>query len=173
MTRQLELTALAWALLGYVALQIGLNLLSMYRVQRAGNRPLHTLVNAFQANVLNALYFLAIAVAFHLGGIANTDEPPPHLWLHALLGIPLGVPLWFGLTYARKVGQALLGRGDLVLAEEAIIRLPPTPRYQSWGVMNLIVIQPLAHELFMRGLLLTAVVRYMGWGWGIAATLIV
>jgi membrane protease YdiL (CAAX protease family) len=40
-------------------------------------------------------------------------------------------------------------------------------------VMNLSVIQPLAHELFLRGLLLAAVVRHMGWGWGIAATLIV
>ena len=61
MTRQIELTALAWALVGYIALQIGLNLLSMYRVTRAApkRKALLLLLNAFQANVLNALYFLA------------------------------------------------------------------------------------------------------------------
>jgi hypothetical protein len=173
MTPQLELSAIAWALLGYVALQIGLNLLSVYRVSRAGNRPLHTLVNAFQANVLNALYFIGIAVAYHLVGIANETEPPARMWLQALLGVPLGIPLWYLLTLARKLGQELFGRGDLALAEEAIIRHAPTPRLQGWGVMNLIVLQPLGHELFQRGLLLPTVVEHKGWAWGIAATLIV
>ena len=172
MTPQLELTAIAWALVGYVALQVALNVLSVYRVSRTGNRPLHTLVNAFQANVLNALYFLGIAVAFHLIGIANEAESPPRLWLHALLGVPLGIPLWFVLTLARKFGQELLGRGDLALAEEAIIRHAPTPRLQGWGVMNLVVIQPLAHELFLRGLLLPAVVQHKGWVWGIAPLIV-
>jgi hypothetical protein len=173
MTPQLELSAIAWALVGYVALQIGLNMLSVYRVSRAQHRALLTLVNAFQANVLNALYFLGIAVAFHLLGIANEATPPARMGLHALLGLPVGIALWFALTLARKLGQKLFGRGDLALAEEAIIRHAPTPRLQGWGVMNLVVIQPLGRELFLRGLLLPAVVEHKGWAWGIAATLIV
>jgi hypothetical protein len=171
--QNVELTAVAWALVGYVGLQVALNLLSMYRVPRAANQSSAVLINAFQANVLNALYFLGLAVALRLAGLIETREPPPNLWLHALLGVPLGIPLWYVLTYARKVGQALLGRGDLALAEEAIIRHAPTPRLRSWGLMNLIVIQPFGHELFMRGLLLPVVVRHLGWGWGIGATLIV
>ncbi|MDQ3022925.1 MAG: hypothetical protein M3R04_00870 [bacterium] len=171
--REIELTAIAWSLVGYVGLQVLLNVLSMLRHSRAKNKPLNILVSAFQANVLNALYFIALAIGLRISGLIETREPPAGLWLHALIGVPLGFPLWYLLTQARKLGLALFGRSDLALAEEAIVRHAPTPRLQSWGVMNLIVIQPLGHELFMRGLFLPVVVRHMGWGWGIAATLLV
>jgi hypothetical protein len=175
MSRQVELTALAWSLVGYIALQVALNFISMLRIIRAEQqrRPLMLLLNAFQANVLNALYFLAVAVGLRVAGVVETREPPSYLWAHALGGVPVGIALWYALTWARKLGRAVFGRGDLALAEEAVVRHAPSPRLQSWGLMNLIVIQPLARELFMRGLLLAVVVRHLGWGWGVASTLIV
>src|SRR5205085_7487195 len=119
------------------------------------------------------LYFLGCAIGLRLGHLIQPDPRPPHLALFALLGIPAGAGLWFAITFARKVGLAFFGRGDLALAEEAIIRAAPSERFLSWGCANLIVVQPLGRELFMRGLLLPVVARDLGLVWAILATVLV
>jgi hypothetical protein len=168
-----ETSALGYALVGYLVLQVALNTFNTWLVRRSSTRLATILKAAFWSGVANALYFLTLAVVLRATHLVETREPPAGLWLHALLGVPVGVVLWFVLTIARKAGRELFGRGELALAEEAMLTAAPNPRYLSWSLINLITLQPLGRELFLRGLFLPVAVRHFGWGWAIGATLLI
>jgi hypothetical protein len=87
--------------------------------------------------------------------------------------MPLGIVLWYVLVMARRLGIAVFGPSQLIAAEDAILNLIPHPRYLSWGLLNLAVIQPLGRELFMRGVFLPVVALNLGWGWAVGATLVI
>lgn len=167
------LLPLLYVLAGYLLLQILLNLLIALLLRRVGRRAVHALLATFWSGVINALYFIVAAVLLHVWEAVPNRDPPPGVGWYALAGLPLGAGLWYLTTLARKLGRALFGRGELIAAEDAILRVPPHPRYLAWGVLNLTLIQPAGRELFLRGAFLPAVVLTFGWGGAVAATLVV
>lgn len=164
----------AYALAGYLALQLLLNVIIRLSLRRKGALAVQALTATFWSSIINALYFLVAAVMLHIYGYApNRSEPNHNYLLLALVGIPLGPVLWYLTTLGRKAGLSLFGRGGLIAAEDAILSVPPEPRYIGWGVINLAVIQPTGRELFMRGALLPTVLQTTGWPLAIAASLVV
>ena len=162
------------ALAGYLVLQVLINLVLSAVLRRRGMKPGELLVSTFWASVANAVYFLVAAILLHINGYApNRDEPRSDYLLLALLGIPLGPLLWYLAVMGRKLGNALFGRSGLVAAEDAILSVPPQPRYIGWGVINLAVIQPLGRETFFRGALLPTIGISFGWPMAITATLVI
>jgi Co/Zn/Cd efflux system component len=167
------LTPLLWVLAAYLALQLLLNLVLNLLLARGARTPQRALQGTFWAAVINALFFIAAAALLHYFGCVP-ERPPHHNYgLLALLGLPLGPLLWYVTTWGRKLGLGLFGRGELIAAEDAVLRVPPAPRYLGWGVANLALLQPLGRELFLRGAFLASVQPALGWGAAIAATLIV
>lgn len=160
----------ALPLLVYLLLQIGLNLLILRRLRGSENKARTAITGAFWASFVNSLYFFAAAVLLRTAGGVSTTAPPEDqtlLW-HFALGLGLGLPLWLLLTWMRKFGQALYGRGEVVFAEEAILRHPPSPRYAGFGIANLALTAPLGREIFFRGLMLPVLAQAVGWAWAIA-----
>lgn len=159
----------ALPLLVYLLLQIGMNLLILRRLHASENKARTAITGAFWASFANGLYFLAAAVLLRSAGGVESGPPTPErtlLW-QFLLGLALGFPLWLLLTWTRKFGQALYGRGDVVFAEEAILRHPPSPRYAGLGIANLAITAPLGRELFFRGLMLPVLAESVGWAWAV------
>jgi hypothetical protein len=164
---------LLYVLLGYFALQVVLNLTVRSLAQRSPQRAVTALTGSFWASVVNALYFIVAAVLLHLWKVAPNRPLPAHVWWWALAALPLGAGLWYLSAKARGLGISLFGKSNLVAGEDAILRFPPDPSYLTWGVANQALLQPLGRELFMRGVFLPVAVQHYGWGWGIAATLLV
>ena len=166
----------------YLALQVVLNLFLRYVIrQHDENRAVAMLLGTFWAGVVNAVFFIIAAVMLHVIGAApNVASIPGNVWLLALSGIPAGVALWYISVQARKLGIALFGGGELIAGEDAILRIPPHPRYITAGMLNLGVLQPLGREFFMRGALLPAVAAVVaqnsteiaGWLWAILVVLV-
>jgi len=170
---ELSLVPLAYALGGYLALQVVLNIVNAAYVRREKN-PIALVKASFWSSVVNALFFIVVSVVLHILGLApNTASAPQNLGWWALLGIPLGVLLWWLVAMGRRLGMLLFGASTLVAAEDAVLRYPPGPRYLAWGLFNLGLISPLGRELFMRGVFLPVVVMNLGWGWGIGTALII
>lgn len=171
--RALPLTPLLIVLGAYLALQIALNTILALVLARRGRSAVQILSGTFWASVINAVFYITAAVLMHLWRFTPRYPPHTNYGLLALLGIPLGPVLWWAVTLGRKLGLALFGRGDLIASEDAILRVPPAPRYIGWGIMNLFALQPLARELFLRGVFLPSVFEHFGWLWAVAATLVI
>lgn len=177
------LAGIGWALVLYLLLQLLLNLINVRVVLRHPKpaRPLALVRCAFWSGVTNALFFLAAAVGLRLLGLIPSFAPEPGLWMRALLGLLLGPLLWYWLVMARGLGRRMFGSGELISADEAILRAPPSLSYVTWGVINLALIQPLGRELFVRGVFLSTVQRTLdaqgygahGWPLSIALMLVV
>jgi hypothetical protein len=161
------------ALGGYLALQLLLNLILAWYLARRGRTASHMLAGTFWAGVINAVYFTTTAVLLHVWSLAPNYPPHHNYPLLALLGLPLGPLLWFIGTGGRKLGLALFGKGELIASEDAILRVPPAPRFIGWGIVNLAALQPLGRELFLRGAFFPSVIEHFGWAWAIAATLVI
>ena len=157
-----DLAALAYSILGYIVLQILLNIGLRAWLVRTKKKAIHALIATFWSGVFNALYFITLAVLLHIWDLAPNGEPRQNYAMLALLGVPLGALLWYLLTIARKAGLELFGRGDIVAAEDAILRVPPDLRYVVWGILNLAFIQPLGRELFMRGVFFPVLLAHYG-----------
>jgi len=170
----LPLMPLLYVLLGYLVLQIVLNLgLGLWlRMRKA---PVVTVLKStFWSGVINAVYFVAVAAVLHQRGLApNAPSIPLDLWLWAVVGVILGPLLWYLTTRARYLGLLLFGRGELVAAEDAVLRVPPSPTYLTLGIVNVALIQPLGREVFMRGAFFPTVALTFGWWWALVATLII
>lgn len=166
------LQALAYLLLGYFALQIVLNVIVRAAAQRSPQRAQAALAGSFWAGVVNSLYFVAASVWLHQAGIAPNRGPDKSTVWWALAGIPAGVALWYGSAKARGLGIRLFGSSNIVSGEDAILHFPPSPAYVNWGIANLTFIQPIGREVFLRGAFLPVAVGELGWGWGLAATLL-
>lgn len=165
---------LAYALLGYLVLQVLLNILGNYIVRRAANKAISVVKTAFWGNVLGAVYLISIAALLHILQLAPNTERPPASWLAwGLGGLPAGIVLWYILAKARWLGIRVFGPSQLIAAEDAILQVLPDARYFGWGIINLAVLQPLGRELFMRGVLLPVVAFNMGWGWAVGITLVI
>lgn len=165
----IPLAPLAYTLLGYLVLQVLLNVAIRMRVRRAPRRALAALTGSFWGGVTGALYLIVLSVLLHIWQLApNSEQPPANLLWQGLAGMPLGAGLWYLLVLARKLGLSVFGPNQLLAAEDVILRSIPHPRYLSWGILNLAVIQPLGRELFMRGVLLPVVA--LNWGWALAVT---
>jgi len=173
MTGPFDLMPLLYALAGYLALQVMLNLGLGLWLNRRGRRPVLMLQATFWSSVVNGLYFTVAAVLLHIYQLVPNRGLPPATGWWALGGLPLGVLLWYLTAQARRLGLALFGKGELIASEDAVLTFPPSPRYLGWGVANLTVIQPLGRELFMRGAFLPAVIATFGWGWALASLLVV
>lgn len=171
--RALPLTPLLIVLGAYLALQIALNIILALILSRRGKSAKHILTGTFWASVINAVFFITTAVLMHLWHFTPRYPSHNNYGLLALLGLPLGPVLWYAVTLGRKLGLALFGRGELIASEDAVLRAPPAPRYIGWGVVNLFALQPLARELFLRGVFLPSVYEHFGWPWAVAATLVI
>ncbi len=170
----LSLVPLAWTLLGYLALQVLLNVINGIRIRRAVHKMLAALTGSFWGGVIGALYLVVLSALLHIWRLApNTPQPPANMLWQGLCGLPLGAALWYLVVMARKLGIAVFGPSQLLAAEDVILRTLPAPRYLGWGVINLAVIQPLGRELFMRGVLLPLVAMSWGWGPAVVATLVI
>lgn len=167
------LTPLLAALGAYLALQVLLNLVLAWYLSRRGRTASHMLAGTFWASVINAVYFTVAAVLLHVWSLAPNYPPHQDYPLLALLGLPLGPLLWYLTTLGRKLGLALFGKGELIASEDAVLRVPPAPRFIGWGILNLCALQPLGRELFMRGAFFPSVIEHFGWGWAVAATLVI
>lgn len=171
---RLPLVPLAYALLGYFGLQLILSIAIRTWLKRAKAQPIAAVTTAFWAGIIGALYLVVISVLLHIWNLApNTERPPAHMLWWGLGGVPLGVVLWYVLVMARRLGITAFGSSQLIAAEDAILNFIPHPRYLSWGLINLAVIQPLGRELFMRGVFLPVVALNMGWGWAVGTTLVI
>jgi hypothetical protein len=170
---RIPLVPMLIALAGYLVLQLVLNLLSALYLRGKEPEARNVLKATFWAGVVNALYFTTAAVLLHILRAAPNRPPHHNYGLLALLGVPIGPVLWYATAWGRKIGLALFGRGELVAGEDAVLRVPPSDRYIGWGIVNLAVLQPLGRELFLRGAFLPTVALTFGWGWAVAATLIV
>jgi hypothetical protein len=162
-------TVFAWPLLVYLLLQIGMNLLILRRLRTSPNKARTAILGSFWASFANGIFFVMLSVLLRtLGGLV-TSEPPSGsvIGLHALLGLALGLPLWYLLTLTRKFGHALFGRGEVVFADEVVLRHPPSPRLAGFGIANLLIVQPFGRELFFRGLMLPVLAEAVGWGWAL------
>jgi membrane protease YdiL (CAAX protease family) len=150
-----------------------LNLGLRFWLVRTKKQAIHALTATFWSGVFNALYFIVVSVLLHVWKLAPDKHPEYSFGLLALIGIPAGVLLWYLSTLARKAGLELFGRGDIVAAEDAILRVPPDMRYLTWGVLNLALIQPLGRELFMRGVFLPVLLSQYGLWPALGITLVV
>jgi len=164
---------------GYFVLQLVLNIIAGFFIQRSANRAITAVKAAFASTIVNALYFITAAVLLHVcRWVPNTPPKSNYGWL-ALGGLAYGFAVWYFTTQGRKLGIGLFGRAELIPAEDAALHIaarPGTPlseRYFGWGVVNLAVLQPLGRELFMRGALLPAVAVEFGWLWAIAAAVLI
>ncbi len=157
------LAGIGWSLTGYLVLQLALNLINVRYVRSAEprRRPLALIICAFWSGVANALFFIAAAVVLRILGLVDNSAPAPGLAGRALLGLLIGPLLWYWLVLARGLGRRLFGVGELISADEAILRAPPSLNYVSWGVINLALVQPLGRELFVRGVFLATVQRVL------------
>ncbi|MCC7477490.1 hypothetical protein IT575_03435 [bacterium] len=157
------LAGIGWALTGYLVLQLLLNIINVRYVRgaEARRRPLALIICAFWSGVANALYFVGAAVLLRVLGLVDNTPPAPGLPGRMLLGLVLGPVLWYWLVLARGLGRRLFGVGELVAADEAILRAPPSLSYVSWGLINLSLIQPLGRELFVRGVFLATLQRVL------------
>lgn len=179
MGQTLPLIPLLAFLGGYFVLQIGLNLIAGLILCRATNRALTALRLTFTSTIINALYFITAAVLLHVYGWAPNNPPKANYGWLALIGLPLGLLLWYAAAWGRKLGLSLFGRSELIPAEDAALHIaarpgsPLNPRFIGWGVVNLVVLQPLGRELFLRGAFLPAVAEQLDWVWAVAATLLV
>jgi hypothetical protein len=169
----LQLAPLAYTVLGYIALQVLLNVGLRFWLVRTKRKAIHALIATFWSGVFNALYFIVISVLLHIWGLAPNAVGDKNYALLALVGLPAGAVLWYLLTIARKAGLELFGRGDIVAAEDAILRVPPDLRYVGWGIVNLAILQPLGRELFMRGVFFPVLLSHYGLGPAVAITLLV
>jgi len=171
---RLPLMPLAYALLGYLVLQILLNIIGSYLLRRAENPPVAVVKHAFWGNVTGAIYLIIVAALLHIWQQApNAERPPTSILAWGLGGLPAGIVLWYILAKARSLGIRVFGPSQLIAAEDAILQVLPDARYFGWGIINLAVIQPLGRELFMRGVLLPVVAFNMGWGWAVGITLVI
>lgn len=169
----IPLQPMLFALGVYLALQLLLNLALMLYLARTKRTAAHLLAGTFWAGVINAVYFVIAAAVLHIQGFA--PNYPPHANYPALagLGLVLGPLVWYCTTLGRKLGLALFGKSELIAAEDAVLRAPPAPRFIGWGIVNLWLLQPLGRELFLRGAFLPAVIETFGWGWAVAASLVI
>jgi hypothetical protein len=167
------LQALVYVLLGYLALQILLNVLVRTAAQRSSTRALTALKGSFWAGVVNAIFFIAASVWLHQSGIAPNRGPDENTKWWALAGLPAGIALWFFSAKARGLGIRLFGSSNIISGDDAILHMPPSPAYINWGIANQTFIQPLGRELFLRGAFLPLAVLHLGWGLAIPATLLV
>jgi hypothetical protein len=164
---------LLYVLAGYFVLQIVLNLGVRAAAQRSANRALTALKGSFWASMVNALYFIVAAILLHVYNVAPNRGLGPYTLWWALGGVPLGVGLWYLSAKARGLGIRFFGTSNLVAGEDAILRFPPAPQYLTWGVANQALVQPLGRELFLRGAFLPIAIDHFGWGWAVAATVLV
>jgi uncharacterized membrane protein len=171
-----------YALAGYLVLQVALNIILRIHIKRSANRARAMLVSTFWAGALNAVYFIAAAVWLHaIDAAPNASVIPANLWAYALIGIPTGALVWYISVMARKLGLAIFGGGELIASEDAILRVPPSPRYIAFGMVNIALLQPISRELFLRGAFFPAVSMTIaqdtsplaGWLWGIACTMVI
>lgn len=167
------LTPMLLALGAYLALQVLLNLVLMLYLARGRRTPQFILAGTFWAGLVNALFFITAAVLLHIWGHAPNYAPHQNYGLLALLGLPLGPAVWYVTTLGRKLGLALFGKGELIAAEDAVLRAPPAEHFIGWGVINLWLLQPCGRELFLRGSFFPAVIENFGWVWAVAATLVI
>jgi hypothetical protein len=165
----------------YLALQVLLNQILRLVIARQPNRAQAMLIGTFWAGVANAAFLVCAAAVLHYTGAApNAGAIPEDFWLLALYGLPAGFAVWYVSVWARKLGLALFGRGELIASEDAILRLPPHPRYLTLGLVNLTLLQPLGRESFFRGALFPAVAAVLAhdsgpsasWLWAIAIIVI-
>jgi hypothetical protein len=166
------LQALLAVLGGYFALQIVQNIIIRALAVRSPQRIRTVIKGSFWASVVNAVYFIVVAILLHIWNLAPNDKPS-HMAFWALMGLPCGAALWWLSAQARALGIRWFGYSNIVAGEDAVLRHPPDPQYIGWGITNQSIIQPLGRELFLRGAFLPMVVASYGWAWGIAATLIV
>jgi hypothetical protein len=172
--QELPLEPLAYTLLGYFVLQILLNFLVAALRRRSQHPQLLLLLGAFWSGFGGALYFVVAAVLLHIFDLApNTETPPAGMLWWGLAGLPLGILLWYLQAMGRRLGLMIFGLSQLVAAEDAILRIPPHPRYVSWGLINVAAIQPLGRELFMRGVFLPVVALNLGWTWAVGTTVVI
>lgn len=169
----LSLVPIVYGLAVYLGLQVILNLINAWYVRRI-QKPIALVKASFWSSVINALYFIVLSAVLHIQGLApNSEQQPQNMLWWGLAGIPAGIVIWYLQAQARRVGMRLFGSSALVAAEDAVLRYVPHPRYLSWGLVNVGLLQPMGRELFMRGVFLPIVVFNLGWGWGIGATLII
>jgi hypothetical protein len=159
----------ALPLLGYLLLQTLMNFFILRLLRASRNKARTAILGSFWASFANGVYFALLAVLLRVLGGVETARPPEDaaLGLHALWGFALGLPLWYLLTMARKFGHALFGRGEVVFAEEVVLRHPPSRRMAGWAVANLMLAQPIGRELFFRGLMLPVLIEAVGWAWAL------
>ena len=176
MQPEVPLAPYLYALGGYLALQILLNALLRQSIARRKDRAVAMLTGTFWAGLANGLYFVAAAIVLNILGAAPTaTEIPANFWWLVLAGLPAGAGLWYLSVQARKLGLALFGDGELIASEDAILRLPPHPRYITLGLVNQVLIQPLGREAFFRAALFPTVAAMAarnstpvaGWLWAI------
>ena len=114
----MSLNPLLWPLAGYLVLQILLNLSVARILVRKGQKPQYALVATFWCGVINALYFIVVAVLLHIWQLVpSADKPSGNYGFQALLGLPAGAALWYVTTLGRKLGKALFGKSELIAAE--------------------------------------------------------